>query len=102
MDVEEALALLRGGREGIREWNRRRAEGEELPSLSEANLSGANLSGANLGQAESLGADAARDIEDGFRPDSPALVDKAGELPGLALDALVPILKDQVINSGFS
>jgi hypothetical protein len=34
-----------------------------------------------------------------FAPTPPALVDNAGELPGLALDALVPILEDQVIKA---
>ena len=48
MDRDEALAFLRGGNEGIVEWNRRREAGEDIPELVEANLSDANLSGANL------------------------------------------------------
>ena len=48
MNLEEALKLLSGKEEGIREWNRRREEDEEIPDLSGAKLSGANLSGANL------------------------------------------------------
>ncbi len=81
MDREEALKLLRGGREGIAEWNRRKPL-ESFPSLEdahldrtdlrkgdfrhvnlrgadlvyanlfEANLSGADLSGANLSHAD--------------------------------------------------
>ena len=83
MDVEEALALLRGGREGIREWNRRRAEGEELPSLSEANLSGANLSGANLGQADLVRADLSKAnlSEASRRPSGPKDKQKAQPPP---------------------
>jgi hypothetical protein len=48
MDRDEALRLLRGGVEGIAEWNRRRGEGEIIPDLSGANLSGANLYEADL------------------------------------------------------
>ena len=43
MDRDEALKLLRGGEEGIREWNRRRKEGEEAPDFSGAHLIDANL-----------------------------------------------------------
>jgi uncharacterized protein YjbI with pentapeptide repeats len=48
MERDEAINLLRGGAEGVREWNRRREVGEQIPALSEANLSEANLIGANL------------------------------------------------------
>jgi hypothetical protein len=48
MDRDVALKLLRGGPEGIAEWNRRRERDEEIPSLCEANLIFADLSGANL------------------------------------------------------
>lgn len=51
MTRNQALKLLRGGEEGVAEWNRRRQEGEEIPSLSEANLSWANLSGTDLSEA---------------------------------------------------
>ena len=51
MDRDEALKLLRGGEEGIAEWNRRRAEGEEIPRLVDANLAGKALVGANLAGA---------------------------------------------------
>ncbi|MHC4620693.1 MAG: pentapeptide repeat-containing protein [Planctomycetota bacterium] len=67
MTKEEALKLLRGGEEGVEEWNRRRAEGEEIPSLKKvdltgadlrrANLSGADLSDATLSEAYLCGAD---------------------------------------------
>ncbi len=48
MTKEEALMLLRGGPEGVREWNRRRTGGEKIPSLEGAVLVGANLGGVNL------------------------------------------------------
>jgi uncharacterized protein YjbI with pentapeptide repeats len=61
MDRDEALKLLRGGPEGVAEWNRLRVSGEEIPDLAEANLIGAdlskaNLSRANLGNANLIGA----------------------------------------------
>ncbi len=51
MDRDEALKLLKGGEQGIREWNQRRLAGEAIPDLFGANLSGANLSGADLSGA---------------------------------------------------
>lgn len=57
MDRDEALRLLRGGPEGIHEWNRRRAHGEEIPDLSNANLYEADLSNANLHQVNLSSAD---------------------------------------------
>jgi hypothetical protein len=48
MDLDEAMKLLRGGREGISEWNRRRLNGDEIPSLVGADLHGADLHGADL------------------------------------------------------
>jgi len=71
MDRDEALRLLRGGEEEVREWNRRRAAVEEIPHLvgailhsanlieanfSESDLSGAHLSSANLSRADLSGA----------------------------------------------
>jgi hypothetical protein len=67
MNRDEALKLLKGGKEGVAEWNRRRDSGEEIPDLGGAdlheadlrtadrrgvNLSGVNLSGANLSEAD--------------------------------------------------
>lgn len=46
MKLDEAVRLLRGGREGIQEWNRRRSAREEVPSLRGVDLSGTDL--ANL------------------------------------------------------
>src|SRR3954467_14460998 len=43
MDREEALGLLKGGEQGIAEWNRRRKAGESIPDFSDADLSGAHL-----------------------------------------------------------
>ena len=40
MDEKEALKLLRGGRDGVKEWNARRDKNESIPSLTEADLSG--------------------------------------------------------------
>jgi hypothetical protein len=57
MDRNEALRLLKGGSEGVAEWNRRRKAGEEIPHLREADLRGAHLiradlRGAHLGKAD--------------------------------------------------
>jgi hypothetical protein len=57
MDRKEALRLLKGGEDGIAEWNRRRANGEKIPNLRAADvrraeLSGARLSGARLSEAD--------------------------------------------------
>jgi hypothetical protein len=46
MNRDEALRLLRGGKEKVEEWNRRREAGEVIPDLAESDLSGANLTGA--------------------------------------------------------
>jgi hypothetical protein len=48
MTRDEALKLLRGGPEGVADWNRRREFGGEIPNLASANLEGANLCSANL------------------------------------------------------
>jgi uncharacterized protein YjbI with pentapeptide repeats len=57
MDRDEALRLLRGGPEGIAEWNRRRAADEEIPDFVRADLRKANLRKANLRKANLRGAD---------------------------------------------
>jgi len=51
MDELEGLELLRGGSEGVAEWNRRRQSGEEYPNLGGVDLGGADLSGADLSGA---------------------------------------------------
>jgi hypothetical protein len=51
MDRDEALKLLRGGKEGVAECKRRRETGEDIPHLQQADLSEANLSDANLSDA---------------------------------------------------
>jgi hypothetical protein len=56
MDRDEAIRLLRAGWDGVREWNERRARGEEIPDLRGADLSGAHLSGAHLSEAHLSGA----------------------------------------------
>ena len=61
MDRDEALKLLKGGEEGIREWNERRRTGEAIPDLSGANLRlahlrSADLRGADLRSADLIGA----------------------------------------------
>ncbi len=45
MNRDEALKLLNGGADGIKEWNRRREAGEEIPELRDADLSGAVVAG---------------------------------------------------------
>ncbi|UCE59881.1 MAG: toll/interleukin-1 receptor domain-containing protein [Phycisphaerales bacterium] len=58
MDRDEALKLLRGGKEGIAEWNLRRSEeNEKLPDLIGADFRHADLRRANLGNAKLGGAD---------------------------------------------
>ena len=62
MDRDEALKLLKGGEEGIREWNDRRRAHEAIPNLIRADLTGANLiqsdlTGATLIQSNLSGAD---------------------------------------------
>jgi TIR domain/Pentapeptide repeats (8 copies) len=68
IDRHNAIRLLRGGRKGIREWNKRPPiypilEGADLnganfyaADLSRANLRGADLSGANFYEADLSGA----------------------------------------------
>jgi hypothetical protein len=56
MDRDEAIRLLQGGPDGVREWNERRKRREEIPSLREADLIRADLSGAYLGGAVLRGA----------------------------------------------
>jgi hypothetical protein len=48
VDRDEALELLRGGKEGVTEWNRRCGVGEAIPSLASVDLDEADLRGANL------------------------------------------------------
>jgi uncharacterized protein YjbI with pentapeptide repeats len=57
MDRDEALKLLKGGGEGISEWNRRRESREEIPDLVRADLRGDALSSADLRGADLSGAD---------------------------------------------
>ena len=51
------IRLLRGGPDGVREWNARRGNDEAIPSLIEADLRGADLREAYLGGANLGGAD---------------------------------------------
>jgi len=52
MNNDEAARLLRGGPNGIKEWNQRREKGEKIPSLQGIDLCEANLRGANLSKAD--------------------------------------------------
>jgi len=56
MNREEALKLLRGGKKGVEEWNRRRAVGEEIPNLENVNLSVVDLLEIDLGGVSFYGA----------------------------------------------
>ena len=56
MDRDEAIKILTGGPDGIKEWNRRREAGEEIPNLAGADLQEANLFGAYLQRAILFGA----------------------------------------------
>ena len=49
MTEEEAIKMLRGGIQGIAEWNKRRASGEEVSDLTGADLPGADLPGTRTG-----------------------------------------------------
>ena len=60
MTREDALSLLRGGTEGIREWNKRRIYGQEVLELSGADLSGLDLRWVNLRKARLADADLSR------------------------------------------
>jgi len=51
MDKNEALDLLRGGKEGIEKWNQFRLSEETIPDLTGADLFDANLTNANLSYA---------------------------------------------------
>ena len=57
MTREQALKLLRGGPDGIKEFNQLRWNGATIPDLSGAGLRGANLSDASLSGAELSGAE---------------------------------------------
>jgi len=48
MDRDEAIKLLIGGEEGIKQWNQLRESGLAIPHLANADLSGSNLTGVNL------------------------------------------------------
>ena len=52
MNREAAERLLKGGPDGIREWNSRRANGELIPSLEGIVLHGKRLRGVNFGDAD--------------------------------------------------
>ena len=56
MTRDEAIKLLTGGKDGIREWNQWRNAGEKIPDIGGANLSGANLIAAYLREANLIGA----------------------------------------------
>ena len=55
MDRDEALRLLRGGQEGVLEWNHRISRGEETPNLHNAFLINADLRGVDLRGAYLVG-----------------------------------------------
>jgi hypothetical protein len=60
MDRDEAIELLKSGRDGVTMWNQWRMQNEGIPNLSRANLSGADLSGADLSGADLSGANLIR------------------------------------------
>jgi hypothetical protein len=51
MNRDEALKLLRGGRQGIRKWNQWCKSAEDIPSLSGADFSEARLTSVRLTSA---------------------------------------------------
>jgi uncharacterized protein YjbI with pentapeptide repeats len=52
VDRDEALKLLKGGAEGVAEWNRRRVLGEQIHDFIGANLAEVSLLEANLGSVK--------------------------------------------------
>ena len=52
---DNALELLRGGKDGVAEWNRRRDQGDTIPNLGGADLTGVRLSGSLLAVVEVVG-----------------------------------------------
>jgi uncharacterized protein YjbI with pentapeptide repeats len=60
MDRDEAIRLLKGGRDEVREWNQRRERGEDIPDLSGADLRRADLRRADLSVVHLSGADLRR------------------------------------------
>ena len=57
MDRDEAIRALKGGKDGVAEWNSRRGTWQQIPSLARARLSGADLRDADLTGADLAGAD---------------------------------------------
>jgi hypothetical protein len=89
MDREEAIKLLKGGFDGVNEWNRRRMAKKEIPDLSLANLLGANLLGANLANANLLLANLVRASLTGANLVDASLVNadlRGADLRGASLD----------------
>jgi uncharacterized protein YjbI with pentapeptide repeats len=60
MDRDEAIRLLQGGPDGIREWNQWRRRKEKIPVLRRAALRRVDLRGAKLDSADLCGADLRR------------------------------------------
>lgn len=98
MDRDEAIKLLRGGREGRQKWNQLRDAGEKIPSLEDAdlrftrlsyaNLSGLDFRGANLSDAKMYQArfdDAVLDNTHMIRTDLTKASLKAAKLRGANL-----------------
>ena len=77
MDREEAIRLLRGGEDGVREWNQRRGRGEEIPDLRRADLRGAVLYGAVLRQADLIEAHLRRAVLRGAKDLTQAQIESA-------------------------
>jgi len=57
MNRDEAIELLKSGRDGVSEWYLLRMQGEDIPDLNRADLSRASLYGANLSGADLRRAD---------------------------------------------
>jgi uncharacterized protein YjbI with pentapeptide repeats len=65
MDRDEAIRLLKGGPDGVREWNERRGRGEGIPDLRGAHLAGARLGRADLPGAHLVAAELHRAVLSG-------------------------------------
>lgn len=69
VDRERALELLRGGAEGVGDWNRWRKNGPPIPSLAHAHLVDYDLSDADLRACDLQGAKLLRTILFGAKLD---------------------------------
>ena len=70
MDRDEALRLLRGGEDGVKEWNRRRDQGDALTALGDLDVSVAkSLGEVRHGGLSTIGLDTFATSQNGIPGD---------------------------------